>query len=87
MIPVLNPWSPAMRRPPAEPALQRCEECPRSFRPYRRGQRFCGPRCRDRFKQRQMRARAKQADPAELARLRARIAELEARIAELEPRS
>jgi hypothetical protein len=32
-----------------------------------------------------MRARAKQADPAEIARLQARVAELEARLAELEP--
>jgi hypothetical protein len=67
------------------PDLDHCEDCAQSFRPYRAGQRFCGPRCRDRFKQRQMRARAKQsADPAEIARLQARVAELEARLAELE---
>jgi BMFP domain-containing protein YqiC len=43
-------------------------------------------RCRDRFKQRQMRARAKHADPAEIARLQARIAELEAELAKLASR-
>ena len=72
-----------MARLPAEPVLDRCEECDQSFRRYRIGQRFCCVRCRDRFKQRQMRARAKQAATAEIAALRARIAELEAKIAEL----
>jgi hypothetical protein len=73
-----------MTRPPAEPAFDRCEECDQSFRRYRLGQRFCCPRCRDRFKQRQIRSRAKQADTAEIAALRARIAELEAKLAQLE---
>jgi len=62
-----------------------CENCHGPFARRVSGQRFCSALCRDRFKQRQMRARAKQADPAEIARLQARVAELEARLAEVEP--
>jgi hypothetical protein len=77
-----------MTRPPPAEFTDRCEECNQSIRRYRRSQpqRFCGPRCRDRFKQLQIRARAKQANPAEIARLQARVAELEAKIAELASR-